>query len=405
MIKKLLAIAILGCAVLVVPTVANAATGGISGEVTEFTSGNPVPEARVCAESQSGEFACVFAASNGIYSIGGLAPGSYAVEFSRGRSGRSLLPQYYDDREVGEQPVAVTVGSGVVTGIDGHLKPGGGIGGRVTESAAGAPVEEVEVCAFQVGEVEEFAGCTETNANGEYTILGLGEGNYEVVFFANYLGYEIQIYDGVHSSFDETLVPVSIGPPVGGIDAVLVLGGEISGHVYAAANGQPLAGIPVCLYRLGPSGLGPTEPFYCVETDRQAGYSFLALSEGSYKVGFNIEFGEFAPVAPVEPNGWPTIYWNQQPTLATADVITLARSAKASGIDARLGPPAVTPSPIVPPVVPITPPTTKPKPKVHCRKGTKARKRAGKTVCVKVHHKKRHHRRHRRHHGRHLHAA
>jgi hypothetical protein len=410
MFKKVSVAVALVCALLAVPALANAATGEITGEVTEFEGGAAVPEAEVCAKEIGGGFilTCVLTRSDGTYTIKELADGQYTVEFSKGNSGLNLRKQFYFDEEGTNPPDEVTVSQGTpATEIDGLLEPGGGLEGRVTAEVGGGPVGGVEVCAITGNEYEE---CVETDGNGEYAFIGLSEVEYEVEFFGGFFGYETQFYENAGALSDATPVPVQIGSSVPGIDAVLVRGAEISGHVYAAADGRPIGNISVCAIAV--SGLEPTA---CAGTEADGSYLLGVLPAGSYKVGFSTELREFFPEAELEEDGWSTLFWNQQPNLAAAETITLGHGDEATNIDARLSPTptTVTPGPIVqPPVtalpapVPVSP---KPKPKVVCVKGLHRIKRHGKVVCVKPHHKKRNHKkrhhRHRRHHGRHLHAS
>jgi hypothetical protein len=399
-LKRLSILAVLICAVLALPAAADAATGEITGEVTEFEGGAAVPEAEVCAEEVGGNFGrfCVLTRSNGTYTVEELQAGNYTVEFTHGKSGLNLRKQYYFDEEGSNPPDEVTVTPGTpTTGIDGLLEPGGELEGRVTAEVGGGPVDAVEVCAITDNETEQ---CTETDANGEYAFIGLSEVEYEIEFFAGPFGYETQFFEGAGTFADATPVFVQIGFPVEDIDDVLSRGADIAGHVYAAAGGRPLGNISVCAF----SAVG-SEPSACAGTESDGSYVLGVLPAGSYKVGFSIEFREFFPEAEPEEDGWSTLFWNQQTALVAANSITLGHGGEATDIDARLSPTPATviPGPIVqPPVTPLPTPVApapvspKPKPKVACVKFLHRVKRHGKVVCVKPHHKKRHPR-HRRH--------
>jgi len=248
-----------------------------------------------------------------------------------------------------------------------------GIEGEVVDSVSKAGVEEVEVCVYEaVG--FEFVACTETDQNGEYAVSGLSDGGYLVEFWAPYLGYVTQFFDGVALPEEADEVTIAGGVSATEVDAEIELGGAIEGRVSDAAAGAGLAGVEVCA--------GSATQFGgCVLSGFGGNYAIEPLGTGSYKVEFSIA-------------GYETRYYNEQATFGSANLVNVLAPEATSGIDAHLSKPG--PSVIVRPVtVPTTPPlkTVKPKPKVvKCRKGFKKVKRHGRKVCVKKHKKKKKHR-------------
>jgi hypothetical protein len=119
------------------------------------------------------------------------------------------------------------------------------------------------------------------------------------------------------------------------------------------------------------------------------------LSAGAYKVVFSPELWEFFPgeAFPGEDDdGYPTQFWSNQTTLAAASVLSLGVGGSAGAIDARLGPPGVTP-PIVTRLIPkkLTKHPTK-HPRKQCKRGFRHKKVRGKDRCVRAHkHRRRHH--------------
>jgi hypothetical protein len=92
--------------------------GGISGTVT--ASSNPVTGVCVRAVPKAaGVAASVAVTAGGSYSITGLAPGSYTVEFSSGCGATGLATQWWNGKATAADATPVTVQAGAVaTGID-----------------------------------------------------------------------------------------------------------------------------------------------------------------------------------------------------------------------------------------------------------------------------------------------
>jgi hypothetical protein len=176
------------------------------------------------------------------------------------------------------------------------------------------------------------------------------------------------------------------------VDASLLLGARIQGHVYTASGHQPVQDINVCAID---AAVALAE---CDSTDPEGGYLLKPLPAGAYKVAFSLEANELFPGEP-EPDGWPTQFWNLKSSLSEADVINLPQSGLITGIDGLLGyvppshssssPPAGSSS--VPPVV-IS------QLRLRCKKGMVKRRIKGKVRCVRRqkrrHHRKYHHHKH-----------
>lgn len=96
--------------------------GGIAGTVRIAATGEPDPEAEVCALETDGELAgeCAPTGPNGTYEIAPLPEGSYLVEFFDPR----FEPELYDGATSLETATRVAVHTGSATGgIDGTLRP------------------------------------------------------------------------------------------------------------------------------------------------------------------------------------------------------------------------------------------------------------------------------------------
>lgn len=379
----MLAAAALLCLLALMPAAARAATGSISGTVTDALTDEPVAGIEVCPYAllfveEGEEFweECVLTGSDGSYTLPELPAGEYEVSFWP-------WPLPYGSEFVGP----VTVGIGDTGGVDVALTRRAAIQGTVTATADGLPVEEVEVCAYDEA-TGELAECAWTGADGTYSIP-LYEGEFKVEFWPGSSGrtLAVQFYDHSDRWTDADVVSLAEEEWVSGIDADMAPGATISGNVSSLATGQPLEEIRVCSID-APTG----QLWICTWTNAAGNYAMRSHSQGEYKVVFSPELREFFPEAESESDGFPTRFWNNQTTLAAANPIFLSTGGVAGGINAGLGtphPPAVVTPVLTPPA--FTPPVRKGKRK-KCRRGYKKKVVRGKRRCVK---KTRRHRRHR----------
>lgn len=102
----------------------------------------------------------------------------------------------------------------------GEFAQPGSIEGTVTKTG-GAKVKDVEVCAFDVAEDEEFTECAETDSNGFYAIDGLDEGPYRVEFKSGESGLNLatQFWKNASSAAKATIVRVEEARAVGAVNA------------------------------------------------------------------------------------------------------------------------------------------------------------------------------------------
>jgi len=371
----LAACAALLCLAAVAPAAALA--GSISGTVTDAGTAEPIEGVEVCAwmeeeAEEEWDFGCGYTAVDGTYAIPNLDPGNYFVEFWAGEQG--YRTEYFE---------GIAVGSGD-TVLDAELALRASISGTVLATKDGLPVEEVEVCAIDV-EWNEYANCAWTGSDGTYS-LPLYEGEFKVEFWPGPSGRNLalQFYDHQDRWDDAGVLSLNEGESVSGIDAAdLAPGATLSGHV-SDASGKPLEEIRVC------SVYAPTGQLWiCGWTGESGDYSIRFHSAGDYKAVFSPELREFFPEAEPEDDGYPTEFWDNQTTLAAANLIPLSPGQTAGGINAQLGtlpaPPVITPPAANPPVVHHR--------KRKCRRGFRKKRVKGKVRCVKVHK----HRKHRKH--------
>lgn len=141
-------------------------SSSLSGRVTSAATGAGIANVSVEVSGESGEYFTKTEA-DGDYSISGIVPGSYVVEFSRGT-------------EYLSQSVSVTLGEGVPRELDAVMQVPGKITGAVTSAATHGALEKIDVYAFDSN--GDYSGFAVTNASGEYTISGLVAGSYKLEF-------------------------------------------------------------------------------------------------------------------------------------------------------------------------------------------------------------------------------
>jgi hypothetical protein len=297
----------------------------IAGRVVDGAS-KAIAGIEVCALEDLSGFreSCAKTNASGEYAIVGLATGEYVVEFSAPQgSGLNYVTQFYEDEPSFAEAELVSAAAGATTsGIDATLEVGGKITGQVTSAATKAAVGEIVVCAYE--EVLELESCATTNSAGEYTILGLAAGSYEVEFTESFEGdrnYAPQYYDVEESAAEADLVEVLAEATTSKIDAALRAGGQITGTVTSFSNHMPLSGIEICVFPL-------TVPvFRCTTSNSSGEYDITSLSTGEYLVGFHSSTGEYA-----------TQYYDQQTSLGSAQEVSAEVGRVTAQIDAELKP-------------------------------------------------------------------
>jgi len=222
--------------------------GKIAGTVTQFTESEdivPLGNIEVLAYESGNEMPVGYATTNtnGEYTIAGLAPGSYTVEFSpTPEGGLNFVTQYYNGKTSRAAANEVKVVQGATTGtINAQLRVGGEILGTVTDAWTHAPVAGVYVFALRPG--GGFAGVASTNASGEYTIVGLATGSYKIEFIqlAGNSRYILQYYNDQASLASANPVSVHVESATTGVDAALVRKEPID-TVAPTATGTPAVG-------------------------------------------------------------------------------------------------------------------------------------------------------------------
>jgi hypothetical protein len=297
----------------------------MSGTVTAAATGAPLAGICVRANSSSGSSGGeATTASDGTYTVGDLAAGSYTIQFSTGCGNTgNYLTQYYDNELSDETPNLVTVAAGgTVTGIDDALQTGGTVTGKVTAAATGKALSGICVYAEALGGLN---GAATTARDGAYSITGLTPGSYSVVFetgCGNPRDYLTQYYDDQSSPSLAASIAVLAGKTKRGIDAAMDLAGTISGTVTAASTGKVQKGI--CVYVYGQAGSGQAT------TSNTGTYKIGDLESGSYTVEFSTGCGSTGNFAPQ--------WYDNQNNVSQATPAVVDYGQSTTGIDANLEP-------------------------------------------------------------------
>jgi len=248
--KKLLTLIALAAATI-------AYAGGISGQVADAVTGEPIAGALVVAKSDNGDAGRAQTNERGLYRIEDLEPGNYHVG--------AMARGYNEARYPSPVPVR---GREITEGIGFRLRKArpelGAIAGRVTDRRTGEPVSGAVVVATDGnGRLKVRA-----DGRGNYILKGLKPGNYEVIAVAR--GY-------LKETFPRR-VPVTAGNVTKDIDFALApkpRKGAIMGRVVDARTHEPVAGAVVTAR--GENGDGRAV------TDRRGCYA-LRLQPGAYRL-------------------------------------------------------------------------------------------------------------------------
>ena len=299
--------------------------GGISGTVQD-ASGIGLPGLCVDAFTTTSLAAQATSGSDGAYTIPGLAPGAYNVQFVDGpcENGGGYPIQWYDNQPlVTGTPQAVTVVSGqTTTGIGDTMLPiTGSISGTVTDTSG---TDLAGICVYALGTNPGDGNGTATLSNGTYTITGLAADTYEVQFLVGGCGstgnYLTQYWDNqLAATGTPGSVTVTTGQAVTAINDALATGGSISGVVTDATTGAALPGI--CVSASGNVTLATANG----ETGAGGAYTLTGLPTDSYSVSFSASgCGNNGPYA--------IQYYDNATSLGTATLVSVTAGTPTTGI-------------------------------------------------------------------------
>ena len=243
-------------------------------------------------------------AAGGGYTVTGLNPGNYRVGFTAA----TMTPEFHQDKADVELADDVAVALNGTASISATMASNQRtLSGTVTSAAGGAPLSGAEVQVERRVQTQDdvrwrVVDTLTTPANGTWT-TSVPDGTYRIGFSRE--DYLDQWYSGASVVANATAVVVA-GSNRTGLNAAMSLGGTIKGTLTGPAGA--IDDGYVTLYREVAAGdFDHVESF---STSATGAYTATGLPPGAYKV----EFGA---------GGHVKEYWNDKPTLAAADPITV----------------------------------------------------------------------------------
>ena len=166
--------------------------------------------------------------TNGTFTIGSLAAGTYRVEFSDGRSGNYITEVYDNAGGLDSGKDIAVAAAATVTRIDASLAAASRITGTVTGSDSVTPLAGIQAIAFcWKNSAWNWVATGFTDTSGNFIIGGMTAGTYRVAFSdgwpPKYVG---EVYDNVPNLDAGTDVVLAAATTVTGINASLQAVGQ-----------------------------------------------------------------------------------------------------------------------------------------------------------------------------------
>lgn len=157
------------------------ANGIIRGKVTAAADGHPLHRVRIVLNGSAANLATSVTDERGTFEVTEVPPGTYSITASRA----GYLTTRYGQRRPLEAGRSITIASGeTADGIDIALARGAVLAGRISDDVGeplpGARVEAVELRYLRGRRVAVPARVAYANDEGEYRVIGLETGTYQV---------------------------------------------------------------------------------------------------------------------------------------------------------------------------------------------------------------------------------
>lgn len=252
----------------------------ISGSVIGADTSAALPGSSVQALSSDGPSGFATVGADGSYKINQLVPGTYTVQFNPAQN-TNYLTQYWNNQPTEAKAVPVTVAAGgALGGIDATLAVGGTVSGSVTTIEAPG-VGLAGAAAYAVDSGNNYVLGSTTDADGNYSIVGLAPGAYRIQFQPPYGDSHASQFWKHATTFDKgTPITVGANTAATGINATLTQGSTISGTVTDASTSLPIDTPAVEVET--PSGTYVAEGF----GDSSGNYTVNNLPVGTFVVKF-----------------------------------------------------------------------------------------------------------------------
>jgi molybdopterin-binding protein len=249
----------------------------------------------------------------GQYTLIGLDPGSYHVQFSLGcNNNGNYLPATYPRK------LKLTYGQ-TDSKISVQLLTGTTLAGTVTSAATGDPVKGICVYLLPGGTTNYFNPNQVTGGAGTYTFNQMPAGTYYVQFVpgcTNSGSYAPQGYDNSNVFLPQVISVKAAGETITGINAALQPGATITGTV-TGPHGSKLSGMCV-------DAASPVNGVDNEVSSKNGTYSVPDLLPGQYELAFSPGCNNNADLG--------VVYYGSPST----PVVVSAPAGLTSGIDAVL---------------------------------------------------------------------
>jgi len=223
--------------------------GTVEGTVKDSITMHPISGANVQIFKGQTLVGSSVTDSSGNYQVGGLAPGSYTVNFSA---------QNYQTKILG-----ASVTSNSKTELDANLDPNPGcLQGLITDSVTSNPLVGATVSIYQSN---TFVEQVFTDASGNYTFSKLQPGTYLIV--ASAVDYQLTLGAGLVTSNSKTTVDLALTPTPG----------DLNGNITDSLTSTPIIGAEVQIFN-GTVLVGSAL------TDNLGNYTIGNLPPGQYTV-------------------------------------------------------------------------------------------------------------------------
>lgn len=261
--------------------------------------------------------------SNGVYAVGGLPAGTYAVKFQDW--GGTYAPVWFSNVLNEAQATSIVLAAGATrSNVNEQLVLGASISGMVTGTNGTTPVAGVEVTAYRWnGSDWDYAQGESTDGAGAYAIGGLAAGQYRVEFRDGQGLYQTEWYNNAANRDDASNVVVAAGGSVSNVNASLALGAHLVGTVTETNGTTPIVDVYVGAYRQNGADWDWTASD---RTDGSGKYDVGGLPTGSYRIEFWTD------------DRYATEYYNNKTNWEAADAVVVSTITTVSNINASLAP-------------------------------------------------------------------
>jgi hypothetical protein len=307
---------------------AQSGSGSISGVVRDV-QGRGIDEICVAALNglvfDDGIVEVTFTDATGAYRLEGLPGDSYillAVDCSERHDAYAYA--YWPDAGSFMAATPIVLDPGVaLRDFDMRLADGAAIDGHVVDAAVGVPLGNI--CVAVVHESFELLDFAWTDGAGRYRLSGLRGGDHLVAFVdcQESPAYAMDWWQGSASHTAADVLRLEQGQGRSGIDAALVMAGEISGTVIDRTSGGPVQG--VCSVLLDGTG----QVVMVGESGADGHYLVHGVRPGDYRVVF-LECDD--------ARRYTAAWYDGADSWGTADPVRIQAGVTTGGINATLDP-------------------------------------------------------------------